>query len=190
VFVATTRNMVYAFDAEDSEACHPFWRVNLDEPGATPVPRSDYGSGYTDFTGEIGVTSTPVIDRAAGTIYLTSKSKKKGPDGNPHYRYRLHALDLLTGSDKLGGPSVMAETIVNDPQHGGDARPSLLSPGQRLGGPAREISAVRLPSMPSCNCSDRDCYCKTTQSTRPSHRTATSVHIMAGCWPLMPVTSV
>ena len=32
VFVATTRNMVYAFDAEDPEACHPFWRVNLDEP--------------------------------------------------------------------------------------------------------------------------------------------------------------
>jgi hypothetical protein len=29
VFVATTRNMVYAFDAEDPEACHPFWAVNL-----------------------------------------------------------------------------------------------------------------------------------------------------------------
>lgn len=103
VVVATTRNMVYAFDAEDPEACHPFWTVNLDEPGATPVPRSDYGSDYTDFTGEIGDTSTPVIDRSTGTIFLTAKSKKKAADGKPHYRYRLHALDLLTGADKLAG---------------------------------------------------------------------------------------
>ena len=27
VIVATTRNMVYAFDAENAEACHPIWRA-------------------------------------------------------------------------------------------------------------------------------------------------------------------
>jgi hypothetical protein len=95
--------MVYAFDAEDPEASHPFWTVNLDEPGATPVPRSDYGGDYTDFTSEIGVTSTPVIDRAAGTIYLTAKSKKIDANGKPHYRYRLHALDILTGAENWAG---------------------------------------------------------------------------------------
>ena len=134
VFVATTRNMVYAFDAEDPEACHPFWRVNLDEPGATPVPRSDYGGGYTEFTSEIGVTSTPAIDRTTATMFLTAKSKKKGPDGKPHYRYRLHALDLLTGADKLGGPSLIAETIVNDPEHSGSANDFTFVTGPKVAG--------------------------------------------------------
>jgi hypothetical protein len=134
VFVATTRNMVYAFDAEDPEACHPFWAVNLDEAGATPVPRSDYGGDYTDFTSEIGVTSTPAIDRSAGTIFLTAKSKKKATDGKPHYRYRLHALDLLTGADKLGGPSLIAETIVNDPQNGKNATDFTFVAGPRVAG--------------------------------------------------------
>src|SRR5579863_6484955 len=62
VFICTTRNMVYAFDAENADACHPLWRVDLDGPNAVPVPRSDYGPDYADFTSEIGVTSTPAID--------------------------------------------------------------------------------------------------------------------------------
>ena len=116
VIVATTRNMAYAFDAEDPVQCHPVWRVQLDHGGATPVPRSDYGSQYIDFTLEIGVTSTPVIDRTVGLVYLTSKSKLVAA-GKPHYVHRLHALDLKTGAERLNGPTVIAETIVNDPQN-------------------------------------------------------------------------
>jgi hypothetical protein len=67
VVVATTRNMIYAFDAEDPDACHPIWRTNLDIGGATPVPRSDFGLGYQDFTSEIGISSTPSIDRRTRT---------------------------------------------------------------------------------------------------------------------------
>jgi hypothetical protein len=76
VIVATTRNMVYAFDAENPEACHPIWRVDCDGKFGNPVPRSDYGAQYNDFTSEIGVTSTPVIDRQSGTLYLTAKSNE------------------------------------------------------------------------------------------------------------------
>jgi hypothetical protein len=47
VFVATTRNMVYAFDGEDPEACHRSGG-STSTSTATPVPRSDYGSGYAD----------------------------------------------------------------------------------------------------------------------------------------------
>jgi hypothetical protein len=110
VFVATSRNNVYAFDSENTEACHPIWHVNLDEPGAIPVPRTDYGTGYMDFTSEIGITSTPVIDRASETIYLTSKSKKI-IDNTPHYFYKLHALSITSGQAGLGGVTI-AETIV------------------------------------------------------------------------------
>jgi len=121
VVVATTKNMAYAFDAEDPSQCHPVWRVELDRGGATPVPRSDYSSRYIDFTAEIGVTSTPVIDLKAGIVYLTSKSKIL-VTGKPHYLYHLHALDLRTGAERLNGPTVIAETVVNDPQNLDKAR--------------------------------------------------------------------
>jgi hypothetical protein len=121
VVVATTRNMVYAFDAEDPSQCHPVWRVELDRGGETPVPRSDYSSSYIDFTAEIGVTSTPAIDRSSGIVYLTSKSKHL-VGGKQHYTYYLHALDLRTGAERPNGPGVIAETVVNDPQNLDKAR--------------------------------------------------------------------
>ena len=133
VIVATTRNMVYAFDAEDPSQCHPIWRVDLDSNGETPVPRTDYSAQYVDFTSEIGVTSTPVIDRAAGIVYLTSKTKLF-VDGKPHYSYRLHALDLLTGSERLNGPAVIAETIINDPQNFDQARDFTFVSGPSVNG--------------------------------------------------------
>src|ERR1700744_1339609 len=70
---------------------------------------------------KIGVTSTPVVDRAAGIVYLTSKCKLNVA-GKPHYHHHLHALDLKTGAEKLNGPTVIAETIVNDPQNFKDAK--------------------------------------------------------------------
>ncbi len=54
-------------------------------------------------TPEIGVTSTPVIDRtqgANGAIYLVAMSK----DGSGNYHQRLHALDLALGAELFGGP--------------------------------------------------------------------------------------
>jgi outer membrane protein assembly factor BamB len=114
VYVATTRNMVYAFDAKTPEACHPIWRVNLDGSNASPVPRSDYGPEYTDFTDEIGIVSTPVIDLRSSTIYLTAKTRQYKRN-KPHYLYKLHALDIKNGAKKYGSPAIIAETIVNDP---------------------------------------------------------------------------
>jgi hypothetical protein len=122
VFVATTRNLLYAFDAEDPEACHPLWPpARLDGPNGKPVLRGDYGGGYQDFTSEIGVVSTPVIDRATATIYLTSKSQQ-GAKGKPHYIYRLHAIDIRSGTAKPNSPATIAETTVNDPDQKDNAR--------------------------------------------------------------------
>jgi hypothetical protein len=121
VIVATTRNMVYAFDAENAEACHPIWRVDCDGKLGNPVLHSDYGTQYNDFTSEIGITSTPVIDRQSGTLYLTAKSKEIRL-GKPHYFYRLHALDIRTGGARPHSPAIIAETIVNDPENKGGAK--------------------------------------------------------------------
>jgi hypothetical protein len=49
------------------------------------------------------VTSTPVIDRKRGTIYVVAVSKTS----NGNYIHRIHALDLTTGAELLGGPTTI-----------------------------------------------------------------------------------
>lgn len=93
VFVATQHNTVYAFDA-DSYA-PPIWSVSLGDPD----PIGDFGCTGTHFK-EIGVTSTPVIDTAKTTLYVVSKTMT----GKDEREFDLHALDLKTGSELLGGP--------------------------------------------------------------------------------------
>jgi hypothetical protein len=113
IFVATQHDSVYSFDA-DVSPCSQLWRVNLLDAahggtsGETPVPTGDVGSGFQDILPEIGVTGTPVIDPASGTLYLVSKSE--GPAGSFHQR--LHAIDLITGDEKFAGPINIAASVV------------------------------------------------------------------------------
>jgi hypothetical protein len=95
--VATEHDSVYAFDADSGAA---LWRVSLLGAGETP---SD-ALGCAQVTPEIGITSTPVIDRNAGAhgvIYVVAMSK----DGSSGYHQRIHALDVTTGAELLGGPT-------------------------------------------------------------------------------------
>ena len=96
VFVATEHDSVYAFDSESGAI---LWHVSLLGAGETP---SD-DRGCSQVTPEIGITSTPVIDRNAGahgTIYIVAMSI----DGSSNYHQRLHALDVTTGAELLNGP--------------------------------------------------------------------------------------
>ena len=61
------------------------------------------------MTPEIGVTSTPVIDRNIlphGAIYVVAMSK----DTSGNYHQRLHALDLTTGAEEFSGPKEVQAT--------------------------------------------------------------------------------
>jgi hypothetical protein len=96
VFVATEHDSVYAFDSDSGAV---LWQVSLLGAGETP---SD-ARGCNQVVPEIGVTSTPVIDRAAGahgTMYVVAMSI----DAQSNFHQRLHALDITTGAELLNGP--------------------------------------------------------------------------------------
>ena len=98
LYVATMHNSVYAFDA-DAGGTTPLWHVNLGysvDPSTYDVPEAP---PYTDIEPEVGILSTPVIDRAGNTIYVVAEATTDTGDA-----FFLHALDLTTGAEKLGGP--------------------------------------------------------------------------------------
>jgi hypothetical protein len=113
VFLATSRNWVYAYDAEHPEEVLPLWSRNL----GMPVPRDDIFPGYLNFASEIGITSTPVIEldgKGGGTLYVAAKTKTAA-DENKGFRYEIHALDILTGRNRAipGKAVVIAASVRN-----------------------------------------------------------------------------
>jgi hypothetical protein len=131
VLVATENDSVYAFDADTGSV---LWQVAVTLPGESPSPMPPYGCAQVSPT--IGVTATPVIDRSAGahgTIYLVAMSQ----DGSGGSHQRLHALDVTTGAELLGGPKeIMATypsnggTMTFDPAQYEERAALLLSQGQ------------------------------------------------------------
>jgi len=101
VYVATEKNNIYAFDADDPNASTPLWQVNL----GTPVPVRNTGE-TVDINEYVGITSTPVIDLASRTLYCVAKTKQGGS-----YPQKLHALDLITGQAKFGGPVTIQGSV-------------------------------------------------------------------------------
>jgi len=99
VYVVTEHDSVYAFDANSGAI---LWRVSLLGAGETTSDTR----GCSQVTPEIGITSTPVIDRARGpngTIYVVAMSKTTAGA----YIQRIHALDVALGTELLGGPRVV-----------------------------------------------------------------------------------
>ena len=136
VYVATGHDSVYAFDA-DGLTNKPLWQVSFINPaaGVTTIPAIETDpANCCDLTPEVGITSTPVIDPASGTLYV-SVTTKEVSGSTTNYVQRLHALDVTTGAEKFGGPVVMQASVpgTGDGSQGGMIPFNALHEGQRPG---------------------------------------------------------
>ena len=115
VFVATSTNDVYAFDADDPAVTAPYWHKQVAPPatvavGGSPGAVNPVGTTWCqDMYPFSGITGTPVIDPATNRMYLVSQ--EGNPQNSPAYGLKLHALDLATGSEVGGAPVVIDATV-------------------------------------------------------------------------------
>ncbi len=111
VYVATEHDQVYALDADAGGP--PLWQVSFIDPSKGITTVSTKGSRCGAVSPEIGITATPVIDAASGTLYVTAETNEKGT-----IVQHLHALDIATGAEKFNGPIVIqgsVDGLVFDP---------------------------------------------------------------------------
>lgn len=101
--VATERDSVYAFDADAAGAAYaPLWQRSLLSPGAQPLSAPG-DVNCKAILPDVGITGTPVIDQATGTLYVVTTERGGGGIG-----YYLHALDLDTGRDRVAPARITA----------------------------------------------------------------------------------
>lgn len=89
LYVTTESNSVYALDAGSGQV---LLKVNL----GTPVPQSALPGGCGNNGPNVGIDGTPVIDPAARLMYVIAYTFE-----NQTPVYRLHALDLVTLTDRM-----------------------------------------------------------------------------------------
>jgi outer membrane protein assembly factor BamB len=88
LIVATENNIVYALNADTGAV---IWQRSLPAPISSGLPCGD-------ITPE-GITGTPVIDPASGTLYLNSQTSSTGSP-----QHNVYALSLTDGSILPGWP--------------------------------------------------------------------------------------
>lgn len=108
VYIATVNNTVYAFDGDDGRL---YWRRNFTPSGMRP-PRSSDMTGacdgkYNNFSGNMGIVGTPVIDAAMRRMYFVARSVNVS-----NYVQFLHAIDIVSGDEVAGGPIPITATVT------------------------------------------------------------------------------
>ncbi len=108
VYIATANNTLYAYDGDNGRL---YWQKNFTAPGMRPPRNSDMApptcTPYMDFSGNIGVVGTPVIDAAKTTIYFVSRST----NGSTFVEH-LHAVDIVGGTERPGSPVAITATYA------------------------------------------------------------------------------
>jgi hypothetical protein len=107
IYQATMANTVYAWDADTGEL---LWKTNLGTPinGSQAIDEHNINIKW-------GILSTPVIDRAANTLYACAWIS---PDNSGNWQNGQHfvaALDITTGAPKPGKPLLSLEGATYNP---------------------------------------------------------------------------
>ncbi len=134
VFIATEKDSVYAFDA-DATSTEPLWQVSFVDAKKYISPVSNRDVFCPFIQPDIGITSTPVIDLSSKTLYALARTRE-AENGKWVFRQKLHALDLVTGAEKLGGPITIRASFQGDK--------SLFSKGVTEFDPLRENQRAAL----------------------------------------------
>jgi len=116
VIAATEHDSVYAFDADAGTV---LWQESVLPAGETPSDTRNCGQ----VVPQIGITATPVIDRAlgsSGTVFVVAMSKNAASQ----YFQRIHALDLATGAERPGSPVAVQATY---PGNGANSAGGVVS---------------------------------------------------------------
>jgi hypothetical protein len=132
VYVATQHDSVYAFDADSNTgtASLPLWHVSFIDPAAGIRTLGSKDTQCGDIPPEVGILSTPVIDSATGTLYVLARTVESGV-----YFQRLHALDVATGTERLGSPVIIQASVpgTGSASSGGQIAFDPLMENQRTG---------------------------------------------------------
>src|SRR6266704_1786545 len=138
VFAATENNSVYAFDADSNAGTNGglLWQTNL---GIAEISVNNYEIRYHHnvLNPLIGITGTPVIDPASGTIYLDTFT---GVIANTNTGFHvLHALNITNGTERPYSPVLVAASV---PGTGVDSTNGVVrfNPSQHMNRPAMTLA--------------------------------------------------
>jgi PQQ-like domain len=121
VIVTTEQAMAYGINATTGAVQ---WSRSFGSPFEAAT------NGCTDLTPDLGSTSTPVVDPATGTVYLTTRLET-GSGGLANAHWYLQAVSETTGQEAPGFPVEITGTPYNTPgvpfnDPSEEQRPALL----------------------------------------------------------------
>jgi hypothetical protein len=102
VYVVTGGDTLYAIDGKTGA-------VLQSRNFGTPVPESALPGGCNNNGSTVGITSTPAIDTASGTMYLIADTYE-----NNAAVFRLHAVSLSTLQDVISPVVITASAPLSD----------------------------------------------------------------------------
>ena len=116
LFVTTMHDTIYAFDADGNGDANGglLWKTNVGIAPVSPTPeygRRYHAQGNTDVVPEEGILCTPVIDPLSGSLFVDAFTREVVAGVSTNYFHRIHALNILDGTEQPYSPVVVAGSV-------------------------------------------------------------------------------